>query len=89
MKLRLLIVDDEALARARIRKFLARDFHADSGMHFLVSAFYRSIEGGEPLPIPYRDIILTAKIMDEVFSQINGVETRAGRLEQTLCSPNC
>ncbi|MGA2173979.1 MAG: Gfo/Idh/MocA family oxidoreductase [Verrucomicrobiota bacterium] len=72
-----------------IRKFLARDFHADSGMHFLVSAFYRSIEGGEPLPIPYRDIILTAKIMDEVFSQINGVETRAGRLEQTLCSPNC
>ena len=58
-----------------MRQFLARDFHADSGMHFLVSAFYRSIENGEPLPIPYRDIILTARIMDEIFSQIRGGAT--------------
>jgi predicted dehydrogenase len=61
-----------------IRKFISRDFHADSGMHFLISSFYRSIEGGEPLPIPYRDIILTARIMDEIFAQIYASRSGAG-----------
>ena len=39
-------------------------------MKELIERFYNSIRlRGEP-PIPYREIILTARIMDEIFSQI-------------------
>lgn len=53
-----------------MRRFLERDFHAESGIHSLISLFYRSIREGSPLPIPYRDILLTSKIMDEILRQI-------------------
>jgi predicted dehydrogenase len=53
------------------RLFLARDFHVDSGMKNLIESFYRSIREGAPLPIPYREILLTARIMDAIFEQIN------------------
>ena len=39
-------------------------------MKELIERFYNSIRlRGEP-PIPYREIILTARIMDEIFSQV-------------------
>ena len=41
-----------------------------SGMKYLIESFYRSISEGDPLPIPYREILLTAKIMDEIFEQL-------------------
>jgi predicted dehydrogenase len=53
-----------------LRKFLARDFHMKSGMKFLIESFHRAITEGTPLPIPYREIVLTAKIMDDIFAQI-------------------
>jgi len=53
-----------------IRRFLKRDFHMKSGMKFLIESFYRSIEEGSPVPIPYREIILTAEIMDLIFTQL-------------------
>ncbi len=59
------------------RRFLARDFHAKAGMHFLIESFYRSIADGTPVPIPYREIVLVARIMDDVFAQIE-----AGRVRQ-------
>ena len=31
---------------------------------------YNSIRSGSPPPIPHREIILTARIMDEIFAQI-------------------
>jgi len=52
--------------------FLARDFQMKSGMKFLIESFYRSISHGTPVPIPYGEILLTAKIMDTIFSQLNG-----------------
>ena len=52
------------------RTFLGRDFHVKSGMKYLIESFYRSISEGDPLPIPYREILLTAKIMDEIFEQL-------------------
>jgi predicted dehydrogenase len=55
--------------------FLRRDFHMDSGMKCLVESFYRSIREDSPVPIPYREILLTAKIMDAIFEQVG-----AGRL---------
>jgi predicted dehydrogenase len=53
-----------------IAAFLKCDFHADAGMKNLIERFYRSIQFGEPLPIPYREILLTAAIMDEIFGQL-------------------
>jgi predicted dehydrogenase len=53
-----------------VKTFLARDFHMKSGMKFLIESFYRSIAEGTPPPIPYREIQLTATIMDAIFEQL-------------------
>jgi predicted dehydrogenase len=52
------------------RLFLAMNFHMDSGKKHLIEGFYRSITDGAPLPIPYREILLTSRIMDKIFEQI-------------------
>jgi predicted dehydrogenase len=57
-------------AAANVRTFLARDFHVRSGMKHLIEAFYRSITESAPVPIPYREILLTARIMDAIFDQL-------------------
>jgi hypothetical protein len=63
------------------RAFLARDFHAKAGMHYLIESFYRSITDGTPVPIPYREILLTATIMDRIFDQIYGKRPQEFALE--------
>jgi predicted dehydrogenase len=50
--------------------FLSRDFQMKAGMQYLIETFYKSILEDAPLPIPYREILLTSKIMDDIFSQI-------------------
>ena len=50
--------------------FLARDFHMDAGMKVLIESFYRSIREDAPVPIPYREILLTTRIMDIIFDQL-------------------
>lgn len=55
-----------------LRLFLKRDFHLDSGMGYLIDSFYRSILEGTRVPIPYREILLTARIMDIIFDQLAG-----------------
>ena len=52
------------------RTFLARDFHMKSGMKYLIESFYRSIIEEASPPIPYREILLTARIMDAIFAQL-------------------
>jgi predicted dehydrogenase len=52
------------------RRFLAMDFHMDYGKKQLIESFYRSITDDTPVPIPYREILLTTKIMDDIFKQI-------------------
>jgi predicted dehydrogenase len=52
------------------RTFLARDFQMKSGMKCLIESFYRSIVEETPVPIPYREILLTARIMDAIFAQL-------------------
>ncbi len=57
-------------AGSNITNFLRRRLYQDFGMRELIERFYNSIrDGGEP-PIPYREILLTARIMDEIFAQI-------------------
>jgi predicted dehydrogenase len=52
------------------RLFLARDFHLDGGVKVLIESFYRSIRENAPVPIPYREILLTSRIMDIIFDQL-------------------
>jgi predicted dehydrogenase len=62
-------------ALTNMRTFLRNDFHMKSGMKFLIESFYRSIEEGTPTPIPYREILLVAKIMDMIFAQLDAQQT--------------
>jgi hypothetical protein len=57
-------------ARINIINFLRRKLHQDFGMKELIEHFYTSIRLNSPPPIPYREILLTARIMDEIFAQI-------------------
>jgi predicted dehydrogenase len=57
-------------ARRNVATFLRRDFHMKSGMKYLIEAFYRSIVEGTPVPIPYREILLTTRVMDAMFVQL-------------------
>jgi predicted dehydrogenase len=63
-----------------IADFLRRRLYQDSGMKELIERFYSSIRLNTPPPIPYREIILTARIMDEIFAQIYPQGTNAEKL---------
>lgn len=69
--------------RMNLAAFLARDLYLQSGMKHLIELFYRSIVEGAPVPIPYREIVLTARIMDSIFAQVGKkrelVEASIGR----------
>jgi len=58
-------------ARLNIINFLRRRLYQDFGMKELIERFYSSVRKGSPVPIPYREIILTARIMDDIFAQIH------------------
>jgi predicted dehydrogenase len=57
-------------AGRNIVNFSGRKLYQDSGMTELIRRFYQSIRLKTPPPIPYRKIVLTARIMDEIFAQI-------------------
>jgi predicted dehydrogenase len=59
-------------ARVNVINFLRRRLYQDFGMKELIERFYNSIRSGGMPPIPYREIILTGRIMDEIFAQIYG-----------------
>jgi predicted dehydrogenase len=59
-------------ARINVTNFVRQRLHQDSGMKELIERFYNGIRSGTPPPIPHREIILTARIMDEIFAQIYG-----------------
>jgi predicted dehydrogenase len=65
-----------------LRAFVAKDFHMKSGMKYLMESFYRSILEGAPVPIPYREILLTAGIMDAIFAQLAGKPSEADAQDQ-------
>ncbi len=54
------------------KKFLNRDLHMpfDAGMKTLIESFYASVSRDAPLPISYREILMTSNIMDQIFAQI-------------------
>ena len=54
------------------RKFMRNDFHMpnDAALKVLIESFYNAIAGKAPLPLSYREILLTSRIMDDIFTQI-------------------
>jgi predicted dehydrogenase len=44
--------------------------YQDFGMKALIESFHEAIEKSSAPPIPYREIVLTARIMDAIFDQI-------------------
>jgi predicted dehydrogenase len=54
-----------------LKAFLRNDFHMKSGMKYLIESFYRSIVEDTAVPIPYREILRTVRIMDAIFAQLD------------------
>ncbi len=52
-----------------INKFLRADFQTGYGLKCLIQKFYSSIAQDGPPPIPYSEILRTARIMEDIFSQ--------------------
>jgi predicted dehydrogenase len=47
-----------------------QDIYQDSGMTELIDRFHAAVRADGPPPIPYREVLLTARIMDEVFARM-------------------
>jgi predicted dehydrogenase len=60
-----------ASSGSNIRQFLSRRLNMNEGMKELIQRFYRAIVEGDALPIPYREIILTSRIIDAVLAQVS------------------
>jgi predicted dehydrogenase len=73
--------------KTNVRTFLKNDFHMKSGMKYLIESFYRSILDDTAPPIPYREILLTARIMDAIFEQIGLKDEGQGRRCASLVLP--
>lgn len=56
--------------RRNAKLFLTRDFQMDAGLKVLIESFYRSVREDAPVPIPYREILLTSRIMDMIFDRV-------------------
>jgi predicted dehydrogenase len=56
-------------ARSNVASFLSRKLYQDSGMKELIGRFYDGIRSHGRPPIPYREVLLTARLMDEIFRQ--------------------
>ncbi|MDL1984833.1 MAG: Gfo/Idh/MocA family oxidoreductase [Deltaproteobacteria bacterium] len=53
-----------------IVKFMKREHYYEAGRKYLIECFYRSVADNTPVPIPYKQIVLTHKIIDDIFNQI-------------------
>jgi hypothetical protein len=60
-----------------VARFLRAEFHDDSGLANCIAAFYDSILNEQDPSAAYREILLTASIMDRIFSQLPLPGTRA------------
>jgi len=69
-----------------VRRFVHNDFHLpnDAGLRRLIGAFYECVSRNAPLPVPYREIVLTSRIMDSAFEQVIGCTASAPQQEAGL-----
>ena len=76
-------------ARRNIVNFARRRLYQDFGMKELIERFYNSIRVAGPLPIPHREIILTVRIMDEIFAQVYGPRSRKSDVSGRKTEDDC
>jgi len=50
--------------------FFRQRLYQDAGIKELIERFYISIQSSAEPPLPYREILLTARIMDAIFAQV-------------------
>ena len=74
--------------RLNMIDFFRRRLYQDFGMKELIERFYNSIRKGDSLPIPYREILLTARIMDEIFAQIYPAQERVAVASRLPSDPS-
>jgi predicted dehydrogenase len=67
--------------------FWRRDFHMKSGMKNLIQAFHAAIATGGQPPIPYREILFTARVMDAIFNQLAQGSAPKDRVAQAVQRP--
>ena len=53
-----------------LAKFVKREHYFEAGRKNLIERFYQSVAEDGPVPIPYREILLTYQIIDGIFDQI-------------------
>jgi len=57
-------------ARRNAVNILRWRLHQDAGMKELIHRFHQSVSQGGPPPISYREILLTARLMDSIFARM-------------------
>jgi hypothetical protein len=72
---------DLGSVKANVGAFLSNHFHTKHGMKSLIEAFYGSISHRTAVPIPYREILLTATILDRIF-ELSASPSRCSRPEE-------
>jgi len=63
--------------------FLAGKFRMNSGRRRLIKSFYDSICHDSPVPVPYTEILRTARIMDSIIHQLSDCRSMGGSGLQT------
>jgi predicted dehydrogenase len=76
-------------ATRNVANFVRRRLYQDFGMKELIERFYNSIRLGSEPPIPYREIILTARIMDEIFAQVYAPRSRKSDVSGQKTEDDC
>jgi predicted dehydrogenase len=56
--------------RQNARLFLHNDFHPDASKKYFFERFYEAITDGGVPPISHREILLTSRIMDQIFESL-------------------
>lgn len=64
-----------------MKKFLKKNFHMGHSRKFLTEAFYESINRNTTVPLSYKSILATAKIMDEIFEQLHSKNSTEQNVE--------
>lgn len=70
-----------------MKRFMKNDFHMDYGRRQLVQKFYKAIQEGTEGPIPYKEIVLTARIMEDIFCQITDKTVLPDRHAREILTP--
>jgi predicted dehydrogenase len=71
--------DQIANSLRNFRAIVGRRLYQDAGMRELIERFHRSVSGSGDPPIPYREIVLTSRIMDRIFERYPTARNLDGR----------